>query len=129
MDSLGWNLQDSGVDLAMLELQAKQRLAARLGVTVEWLEANPVEAAMRLSQDRTEDVITMIEESEVYEWGWSRGGQGWWRDETLWQQFLANSLASDAASAGVPEPSIVGGVMLGMGGLRLISRFKRRGKK
>jgi hypothetical protein len=129
LDAIGWNLQESAIDLATLELEAKQRLAARLGVTVAWLEANPTEAAMRLSQDRTEDVITMIEKSEVYEWGWSSGGQGWWRDETLWQHFLANSLASDAPSAGVPEPSIVGGVLLGMGGLRLILRFKRRGKK
>ncbi|NJM88396.1 MAG: hypothetical protein HC847_15740 [Hydrococcus sp. RU_2_2] len=89
MDALGWNLQESGIGLATLELQAKQRLAARLGVTVAWLEANPTEAATRLSQDRTEDVIAMIEESEVYEIGWGSGGsgQGWWRDETLWQQF------------------------------------------
>jgi hypothetical protein len=135
MDTLGWNLQGSAIDLATLELQAKQRLAARLGVTVAWLEANPTEAATRLSQDRTEDVITMIEESEVYEIGWGSGGrqQGWWRDETLWQQFLANQLASDkrslSPSASVPEPSIVGGLLFGIGGLRLISRFKHRGKK
>ncbi|NJP21413.1 MAG: hypothetical protein HC763_23135 [Hydrococcus sp. CRU_1_1] len=135
MDALGWNLQESGIGLATLELQAKQRLAARLGVTVAWLEANPTEAATRLSQDRTEDVIAMIEESEVYEIGWGSGGsgQGWWRDETLWQQFLANRLASEerflSPSASVPEPSIVGGVLFGMGGLRLISRLVHRGKK
>jgi hypothetical protein len=131
MDALGWNLQESDIDLANLELQAKQRLAARLSVTVEWLEANPTEAATRLSQDRTEDVVRMIEESEVYEWGWGTGGsqQGWWRDETLWQQFLANSLASDPSSAAIPEPSIFGGVLLAIGALRPILQLKHRGKK
>jgi hypothetical protein len=129
MDAIGWNLQESTIDLATLKLQAKQRLAARLGVTVAWLEANPTEAATRLSQDRTDDVVTMIEESEVYEWGWT-GGQGWWRDELLWQQVLQNQLASDvqASSARVPESSVVV-ALLGIGGLSSLLLLKRHGKR
>ncbi|NJM69372.1 MAG: PEP-CTERM sorting domain-containing protein [Scytonema sp. RU_4_4] len=79
MDVIGWNLHSGETDLATLYNQAKARLAQRLGKTVEWLDANPIEAASLLTQDRTLDVQTMIDQSKVYNW---RGGSGsgWWQN-------------------------------------------------
>ncbi|NJM69373.1 MAG: PEP-CTERM sorting domain-containing protein [Scytonema sp. RU_4_4] len=92
MDVIGWDLQQGGTDLASLQSQAKARLAQRLGKTVEWLDANPIEAALLLTQDRTLDVQKMIKDSKVYDW---RGGSGsgWWQDG-LWQHFLWQELPS-----------------------------------
>jgi hypothetical protein len=140
MDILGWDLQPANIDLATLQIQAKQRLAARIGVTVAWLEANPIQAAQLLAQDRDRDVEMMIENSKIYEWGSSSGsgsgsgrncnnqGQnGWNSSGCRWQDaFFANGYwqSSESSSTKVPEPSAIIG-LLGLLGLGFILKLKR----
>ncbi|MEB3356066.1 MAG: NF038122 family metalloprotease, partial [Synechococcales bacterium] len=87
LDVIGWNLASSllGTDarasvtelqqtlnlsnsstLLTLQNQVLTDLANQLGTTVNNLLANPTTSASRLSQNRINDVITMIENSEVY---------------------------------------------------------------
>jgi hypothetical protein len=131
MDAIGWDLQQGGTDLASLQSQAKARLAQRLGITVGWLDANPVEAALLLTQDRTLDVQTMIEESEVYDWRASSGG-GWWQDG-VWEHFLEEKVPSSTTDQTeeipVPEPSSAAGWFLGSGFLGMGFLLKRRRQK
>jgi hypothetical protein len=82
MDVIGWDLGTSSVTLSSLQTQARQSLAARIGVTVAWLNANPVEAAQRLSQDRTQAVSRMVTDSQIYEWRRTKRTQttGFWHE-------------------------------------------------
>lgn len=137
MDIIGWDLQQANLNLASLQIQAKEKLAARLGVTVAWLEANPIEAAQLLGQDRSPDVETMIDNSN-YEWGSSGGqrncntqGQNGWNSGCRWQDaFWANGYwqSSESDSAKVPEPSAIAG-LLGLLGLGFVAKLKRRSSK
>lgn len=80
LDAIGWDLgMTTQVNLGTLRNQAKASLANRLGVTVAQLDANPA-LAQQLTQDRSQDAIAMIEQSQVYEWRWSRRGRrtGYW---------------------------------------------------
>jgi hypothetical protein len=132
MDAIGWDLGTGAIDLATLELQAKQRLAARLGVTVAWLEANPLEAALLLTLDRTQDVGTMIQESKIYEWGYNcQATNTCWKQEGLWQNFhwqTLNSSPSNPQAKSVPEPTSLAG-LLGIALLGIGSLFKSRHNK
>lgn len=85
MDVIGWDLGTSSVTLSTLQTQARQSLAARIGVTVAWLNANPVEAARRLSQDRTQAVANMVTDSQIYEWRRTKRNQttGFWHELDL----------------------------------------------
>lgn len=134
MDIIGWDLKQANIDLATLQTQAKERLAAKLGVTVAWLEANPIQAAQLLGRDRSPDVERMIDNSKIYEWGSSRGsrncntqGQPGWNSGCRWQDaFWANGYwqTSESNSAKVPEPSSIAG-LLGLLGLGLVAKLKR----
>jgi hypothetical protein len=129
MDAIGWEIGGRTQSLATLQDGAKQRLAQRLGVTVDWLDANPTEAAQRLSQNRWQDVEEMIKKSEIYEWGGrfcQSGDTGCWRQDGLWQDVRWQTL-SNSASQPVPEPSLIVG-LFGLGGLGLLSLPKRRSK-
>ena len=132
MDAIGWDLGTATTNLATLESQAKQRLATRIGKTVAWLDANPVEAARLLSQDRSHDITTMIDQSKIYEWGSQtcvRGTPGCFRQEGFWQHFSWQTLRSSPSQSqakSVPEPSSVVG-LIGVIGVGLL--VKRRGKK
>jgi hypothetical protein len=132
MDAIGWNLQKQEIDLASLQTQAKSRLAQRLGKTVAWLDANPKEAALLLSQDRTLDVQTMIEQSKVYEWR-SSSTTGWWQSG-LWQHFLEEKIPSSRINSQtekvvVPELSSTGGLVLGSSFLGIRFLLKHRDQK
>jgi hypothetical protein len=139
MDAIGWDLGGGTVNLSTLESQAKQQLAARLGVTVAWLEANPIEAARLLSQNRTQDVNTMIEQSKIYEWGTRKctatittncaKQKGFWSkynidpNQLSWQKIET----PNSKSTTVPEPSSI----MGLGAIALLgisSLIKRIGK-
>jgi Ca2+-binding RTX toxin-like protein len=69
-DIIGWNIAPQGantsLNLPALLSQSKQALAQRLGTTVAALDANPT-TAQRLTQNLTEEVLTLIEDSEVYD--------------------------------------------------------------
>lgn len=100
-DAIGWDLKTGNETIETIHTQAKAELADRMGVTVEWMEINPVEAAEILTpdyidldnnnyDDRGERLHEMVVESgEVYEWGWQGywwGWQGyWWGWQGYWQ--------------------------------------------
>ncbi|MCU0534766.1 MAG: NF038122 family metalloprotease [Hydrococcus sp. Prado102] len=135
MDIIGWNLKQANIDLASLQTQAKQRLAAKLGVTVPWLEANPIQAAQLLGRDRSPDVDMMLDNSKIYEWGsgnrnCNTQGYNGWSTGCRWQDaFWANGYwqTSESDSAKVPEPSSIAG-LLGLLGLGLVAKLKRRSR-
>lgn len=133
-DVIGWDLESGGFELEKLQAQEKEELADKLWVSLEWLEANPELAAEWLSENRDEDVEAMIEDSEVYKWGWSSSASGSWAQQeglwqhVLWQEVEGPVVESEAEAARVPEPrSIVG--LLGLGLLGFGSRLKHRGKR
>jgi hypothetical protein len=132
MDVIGWDLGTGTTDLANLDSQVKARLAARIGQTVAWLEANPLEAALLLAQDRTQDVDTMIKESKIYEWGYNcKATNTCWKQEGLWQDFhwqTLNSSPSNPQAKSVPEPTSLAG-LLGIALLGIGSLFKSRHNK
>ena len=73
LDVIGWNLAPTAanpnLNLSALVGQSQQGLAQRLGQTVTWLNANASTAAQSLSRDRSQDIATMIQNSQVYDWG------------------------------------------------------------
>jgi hypothetical protein len=126
MDAIGWDLGQGNVNFATLNSQAKQRLAQRIGKTVAWLDANSIEAAQLLSQNRDQDVATMIDQSQIYEWGLGiciPGLPGCWRQEGFWQNYSWQTLDTQGEVAKTPEPSSFIG-LLGLVGLGFISRKK-----
>jgi hypothetical protein len=141
MDAIGWDLGMGTVNFANLELQAKQRLAARIGKTVAWLEANPLEAERLLSQDRSQDVETMIDQSKIYKWGSSGGnkncstkgrsrqGSGCKWQNGFWQHFSWQTVdPQDLQKKSVPEPSAITG-LFGLLGLGAIAKLKLQSKR
>ena len=83
-DVIGYDRPPGAVNLDLLALftQTKQELADDLGILVGYIDSvldgatdngldDLIDQALANSnQDRTQDVIDMIEASEVYEWGW-----------------------------------------------------------
>ena len=96
LDAIGWDAGTGQANLTDLQNQAKTALAGKLGLTVAQLEANPA-AAQQLTQDRGQDAIAMINQSQIYEWGFSRRGRrtGYWGTLDL---PAASATASDPAS-------------------------------
>jgi hypothetical protein len=130
LDAIGWDLRSGEINLEALLSQAKLRLAQRIGKTVEWLDANPTQAASLLTQDRTQDIQRMIEKSKVYDVRASSSG-GFWQDG-VWQHFLWEEISEPVTyqtKARVPEPTAVGGLLLGGGWLGMHSLLKRRGQR
>ncbi|RUT02871.1 hypothetical protein DSM106972_057910 [Dulcicalothrix desertica PCC 7102] len=126
MDAIGWDLGQGNINYTTLHGQAKERLAQRIGKTVAWLDANPIAAAQLLSQNRDQDVATMIDQSQIYEWGpvtCIRGTPGCWRQEGFWQNYSWQTLNTQGKATKTPEPSSFIG-LLGLVGLGLVSRKK-----
>jgi hypothetical protein len=109
LDAIGWDLRSDGTSLATHLSQAKSRLAQRIGKTVAWLEANPEAAAALLTRDRTAEVLTMIEQSQVYDLRRSSSG-GFWQNSLwqhfLWQAKLAPRSAQPGATIGANHPAV-----------------------
>ena len=141
-DAIGWDRQGGGgsviIDYLLLENQVKQNIAQQLGVTVAWLEANSSVAAGLLSQDRTQDVIDMIDASLIYDWGWGDGDDDGcdphtqncgssqilaqaFANEELFSQAYWSTLDLDTKPVEVPEASPITSLLalslLGVGGL------------
>ena len=93
MDVIGWDLQTRGTDLATLQRSAKEQLAQELGITVAELDANPIDSAQDLTQDRTQDIEKMVKQSKVYKWDWSSSNNIWW-EKGLWQNFSVQEIDS-----------------------------------
>jgi hypothetical protein len=73
MDVIGWNSAPNAatlrLDLSTLLGQSQQTLATRLGQTVTWLNANQTTAGQLLAQDRSQAIASMVQNSQVYNWG------------------------------------------------------------
>jgi hypothetical protein len=94
LDAIGWDAGTGQANLTTLQNQARAALATRLGVTVAQLQANPG-LVQQLTQNRSQDVSVMIDQSQVYEWGWSRKG----RSARYWDSIdLPPSAVSSAAT-------------------------------
>ena len=142
LDVIGWDLSPSTtIDLAGLNTLAKEQLAQKMGVTLEWMDANPTAAALLLAPDwlntddgefdqRSELLQDMITSSKVYEWGWSGywwGWSGYWQatdaltQDGFWQNIFWQTVdmsTTDAqmqqiqtTAAPVPEPTSVVGLL------------------
>ena len=113
MDVIGWDLQPGGASLATLYSQSLNQLAQKMGVTLEWMMANPAAAALLLTptwldddndnlDDRGELLQDMVVSSQVYEWGWSGYWWGWsgywWGWSGYWQE---HGDLDDLSKAGV----------------------------
>jgi hypothetical protein len=100
LDAIGWDAGTGQANLTTLQNQAKAALASRLGVSVAQLEANPG-LVQSLTQNRTSDVSAMIDQSQVYEWGWSRRTRrsGYWDSIDTPPAVAARTAAQTAASA------------------------------
>jgi hypothetical protein len=91
LDLIGWDLglDPSLINLADIVGQAKQGLAARIGVTADWLDTNAYEASLLLSQDLMEDVEKMIKDSKLDKYEGRRNSRtGSWQEvmDALWQE-------------------------------------------
>ncbi len=73
MDVIGWDLAPNAMnlnlDLSALVEQSRQALADRLGKPVGWLTDHANAASQQLTQDLSRELETMVENSQVYEWG------------------------------------------------------------
>ena len=82
-DVIGYDrkLETVSLDLLSLLTTTKEQLAQELGLSIAEIDAhlhgvtdeNVTQALVNSNQDRTQDVMDMIENSEVYEWGWGNG--------------------------------------------------------
>ncbi len=81
LDVIGWDIRAASPNLATLQTQSREAIAARLGVTVAQLTANPG-LAQQLNRDRSQDVAFMVSQSQIYEWRRSRTSRarGWWHE-------------------------------------------------
>ncbi len=73
MDVIGWdlapNVMNLNLDLSALVEQSRQTLADRLGQSVAWLSSHETAATKQLTQDLSKELETMVENSQVYNWG------------------------------------------------------------
>jgi hypothetical protein len=76
LDVIGWTLAPNATNLSLnlstLVGQSLQALASRLGQSVAGMNANTSVAAQSLTQDRSQDIGTMVQNSQIYNWG--KGG-------------------------------------------------------
>ncbi|MBR8834839.1 MAG: NF038122 family metalloprotease [Stigonema ocellatum SAG 48.90 = DSM 106950] len=100
MNVLGWNLQQGDTNLTNVYNSAETRLAQKMGVTVNWMNANPSNGASLVTpnwidtnknnlDDRGESLNKMLASSGVYQWtanSYSWGANGyWWGWTGYWQ--------------------------------------------
>ena len=156
LDVIGWDLAPSeSIDLAALNTLAKEQLAQKMGVTLEWMESNPTDAALRLAPDwqnieggegdeRGVLLQDLITNSKIYEWGWGGYWWGWggyWQStdelsqDDFWQNFSWQTVdmpttkvqikQAPTTPPSVPEPTSTLG-LLGLGWLGVSSWWRRR---
>ena len=134
LDVIGWDLLSSAPpDLAVLNRLARENLAQKMGVTQEWMAANPTDAAELLApiwlntdgdkyDDRGELLQDMIKSSKVYKsgkdgywWGWSGywwGWSGYWQEqdegdeESLWQNMSWQTVEGQSTDAQIVAASV-----------------------
>ena len=113
MNVIGWELQQGDTNLINVYNQAETRLAQKMGVTVNWMNANPSNAASLLTpnwiaapnKDQRGVLLNdMIKNSGVYKWtdnngywlGWSRYWQTASSDaNSFWQNVEDETLDED----------------------------------
>jgi hypothetical protein len=101
LDVIGWDLQNKSSSMETIYRDSKAALAQKIGVSVDWLDANSNQATSLLApnwldtdndrlDDRGELLNSMIVNSgTTYEWGWSGYWWGWsgywWGWSGYWQ--------------------------------------------
>ena len=90
LDVIGWDLTAAAenmepVDYEQLLLQAKEQLAAKLGVTVEWIDTHSsVPDSVEVSSaEQNGGETDSSDDNDAYQWWWEDGGGS---DNTSWQQ-------------------------------------------
>ncbi|MEM9908200.1 MAG: NF038122 family metalloprotease, partial [Cyanobacteria bacterium P01_D01_bin.44] len=109
-DTLGWDLSGGGnFNVSVLERQAKEKLAQSLGISVEFLEANPT-VVESLQENRDKEIDKLLQESKRYDRRRSsrssRSGfrQESWRTFYAQEAYLSTVTLPDKDTASVPEP-------------------------
>ena len=140
---IGWDLEDTVIDLAGLQADAIAYLADEFDVSeadiIAVLNGTASQSTLEAinnavdyhTQDRTQEVELMVQQSEIYEWGWSSGGSassgsGWWQGlPILAQELNGVSSAADNQVTAVPESNATTGVMT-LGVLGILDQLRRR---
>ncbi len=158
MNVLGWNLQQGDTNLTNVYNSAETRLAQKMGVTVNWMNANRSNGASLLTpnwidtnknnlDDRGEALNKMLASSGVYQWtgnsnswganGYWWGWNGYWQTanvsaNSFWQNVAAETLDEDEQTSSeaisVSEPSSMTG-LTGMALIGIASLLQRRRQK
>ena len=131
LDVIGWDINyGASLNLSSLEYQAKQQVSQKIADRwgwgtghASWIDhyinnGQNLSAADWISQDRSSDVEAMIQDSEVYELGYSQ----WWQ-EAFWQNAYNSTLSESPDPVSVPEPS-AGLGLIGLAAFAL-KRLKR----
>lgn len=116
LDVIGWNVNyNAALNFNSLESQAKQKVSQKIADRwgwgtgySSWIDSyinsgQNLSAADWISRERTSDVEAMIQDSQVYDLGYSRLWQ-----EAFWQNAYNSTLSEHPESVSVPEPSSIG---------------------
>ena len=129
----GWLVTGMGTDLSALEYQAKDKKVKKHfsdgdASWIDWAIAFSNTETSDYTQDLTDDVEKMIEDSEVYQGrrsGWGQTAAFW--QEAYLQEFKWQTVDLKADSQAVPEPGSTAG-FLAMGFFGLGTLLKRKKK-
>lgn len=69
---------NTAIDLSALQSQSVSAIATRANQTTTWVNNNFSASPTALVRDRTSDINSMIQNSQIYNWG-SEGGDGFWQ--------------------------------------------------
>lgn len=122
LDVIGWDLDFNGSysnqNLHWIYQQAEQHLANTLGWSTSSLHYYSSYAADYLTHDRSQDVLNLLQDSQIYDLSWlnnyggggywlnwwnSSGGNGWWQmiEQIFQQQGLFSQLSEEDIQAAV----------------------------
>jgi hypothetical protein len=94
-DPYQWSVNKSWNSTSDLTVYAEDKLAERLGITIDQLRINSNLA----KQDRTSNIDSMLNNSRIYKWTWS-GGRYWqtsgFLSDTLWQELEGINLVENS---------------------------------
>ncbi len=76
LDVIGYDrATNQPLSQSTLFTQVQQAIAQRLGQSVSWVTANATTSPQQLTQDRSQDIQSMVQGSEIYEWGTTGSGK------------------------------------------------------
>jgi hypothetical protein len=76
LDVIGYDrATNQPLSQSALFTQVQQAIAQRLGQSVSWVTANAATSPQQLTQDRSQHIQSMVQGSEIYEWGTTGSGK------------------------------------------------------